>query len=105
MIMIAVVQTWWVIIADSVPDDSIADKTYTLTLVEYVLIVIKVILDVYIVLTFAELSREFLEIKLNQLDNRITKTNKFIILWLFFVIFLHLIMALCYLLYNRYLRF
>ena len=105
MIMIAVVQTWWVIIADSVPADSIADKTYTLTLVEYVLIVIKVILDVYIVLTFAELSREFLEIKLNQLDNRITKTNKFIILWLFFVIFLHLIMALCYLLYNRYLRF
>jgi hypothetical protein len=99
-----------VIIANRFPyndpnlDLLISQNTYSLCVADYVFRVIRIILDIYIVVTFADLSREFLKIKLN-IDNRLTKFNYFVIYSVFVLIILNFIQTLSYLLKNIYMRY
>ena len=98
------------IIADSIDykdpnkDLIISANTKLLCLFDYVLRILKILLEVYIVVTFADLSREFLKIKIS-IENRLTKFNYFIIYWVFSLIILNLILTISYLYKNIYLRY
>jgi hypothetical protein len=46
-------------------DEIVAEKTYSITLIDYIFRIIKVLMEVYIIATFAEMSKEFLDIKLS----------------------------------------
>jgi hypothetical protein len=74
-------------------DQLIASQTYSLILVEYILQILKVLMDVYILVTFVELSLEFLDLKLDQMDHKLTTANKMLIFWVFFVTFLNFVVA------------
>lgn len=72
---------------------------------DYVLRILRILVDIYILVTFAVLSLDFLKIKLSTLDNKLTRFNYFIIFWVFFLTFLNFLSSLVYLFKNIYLRF
>ena len=98
------------IIADSIDykdpnkDLIISANTKLLCLFDYVLRILKILLEVYLIVTFADLSREFLKIKIS-IENRLSKLNYFVMYWVFSLIILNLILTISYLFKNIYLRY
>ena len=66
--------------------------------------IFRILLDVYIIVTFADLSREFLKIKVN-IDSKLTKFNMFVIYWVFSLIILNFFLTMSYLFKNIYMRY
>ena len=72
---------------------------------DYVLRILRILMDIYMCVTFTDLSLDFLKIKLSTLDNKLTKFNYFMIFWVFFLTFLNFLSSLVYLFKNDYLRY
>ena len=66
--------------------------------------VLRILINVYIIVTFADLSREFLKIKMN-IESKLTKFNLFIIYWVFSIIILNFFQFISYLFKNIYIRY